>query len=164
MTAIQLKCQCNSYSWGKFGRESLAARYAGVADHDFHIDHHKPYAEMWMGTYPTTPSVILSNGELLQKHIDKHPDQLIGPPVLTKYGTDLPFLPKVYLPLSTKKPERRKKKLQNWWRIGHLLIFDNRFYLLRKHFHYKFTRTRNLLRNCMKGNQRNSAMQITNQK
>ena len=50
---------------------------------------------MWMGTYPTTPSYLVSTGELLQDVLNKHSSELIGKPVLDKFGTDLPFLPKV---------------------------------------------------------------------
>lgn len=50
---------------------------------------------MWMGTYPTTPSYVLSTGELLQDVINSNADTLIGKQVLDKFGTDLPFLPKI---------------------------------------------------------------------
>lgn len=96
MTVIQLECQCNDYPWGKVGNDSLAAQYASAAPgRKFQIDASKPYAEMWMGTYPTTPSKILSTGEDLQQHIDKHIDELIGKNVFARFGSDLPFLPKV---------------------------------------------------------------------
>jgi mannose-6-phosphate isomerase len=55
----------------------------------------KPWAELWCGTYPTTPSSILSSGEDLQKHPNAHKEELIGVPILKKFGTDLPYLPKV---------------------------------------------------------------------
>jgi mannose-6-phosphate isomerase len=48
-----------------------------------------------MGTYPTTPSTVLATGEDLQKHINANKEQLIGNPILTKFGADLPYLPKV---------------------------------------------------------------------
>jgi mannose-6-phosphate isomerase len=50
---------------------------------------------MWCGTYPTTPSSILSTGEDLQQHLNAHKEKLIGKPILEKFGTDLPFLPKI---------------------------------------------------------------------
>lgn len=49
---------------------------------------------MWMGTYPSTPSYILSTGEPLQGYLEKHPE-LIGKDAIDKWGCDLPFLPKV---------------------------------------------------------------------
>ncbi len=50
---------------------------------------------MWMGTYPELPSSVLSSGEDLQRVLNANKEKLIGKPVLDKFGTDLPFLPKV---------------------------------------------------------------------
>lgn len=100
----QLKCSCNQYPWGKQGSKSLAARLCtntpGWDGHgpekDFQIDEDKPYAEMWMGTYPTLPSYVKSTGEDLQDVLDQHSKELIGENVINKFGyTKLPFLPKV---------------------------------------------------------------------
>jgi mannose-6-phosphate isomerase len=94
-SVIQLECQCNNYSWGKTGRESLAAQYvAATPGTKFHFDENKEYAEMWMGTYPMTPPLTLSSGEDLQKHINANKEKLIGKPILSKFGADLPLLPK----------------------------------------------------------------------
>ncbi|KAF8856485.1 mannose-6-phosphate isomerase [Acephala macrosclerotiorum] len=93
---IQLKCQCNNYPWGKKGKDSLAARYAAATPGDhFGLDESKEYAEQWMGTYPTTPSLVLAAGENLQKHLDANKEKLIGKPILNKFGADLPYLPKI---------------------------------------------------------------------
>lgn len=93
---IQLECQCNNYPWGRKGTESLAARYAAATPGGkFKLDESKEYAEMWMGTYPTTPSLVLSSGQDLQEHLNANKEILIGKPVLNKFGADLPFLPKV---------------------------------------------------------------------
>lgn len=94
---IQLKCNCNSYPWGRTGRDSLAAtlceRTPGT---DFKLDEKSPYAEMWMGTYPELPSYVLETGEDLQDVLDKHPDELIGKTVAQRFNhTKLPYLPKV---------------------------------------------------------------------
>lgn len=37
---------------------------------------------MWMGTYPTTPSLVLSTSEDLQKHLNANKEKLIGKNVL----------------------------------------------------------------------------------
>ncbi len=50
---------------------------------------------MWMGTYPELPAYVLSTGEDLQQILDANKEKLIGEPILKKFGTDLPFLPKV---------------------------------------------------------------------
>jgi mannose-6-phosphate isomerase len=91
-----LECQYNNYSWEKIGKDSLSAQYAAATPGTkFQIDKSKEYAEMWMGTYPTTPSLILSSGEDLQKYINANK---IGKPILSKFGADLPYLPKVCRP------------------------------------------------------------------
>jgi hypothetical protein len=51
-----------------------------------------------MGTYPTTPSLVLATGEDLQKHINSNKEKLIGKAILDKFGADLPYLPKVNYP------------------------------------------------------------------
>lgn len=48
-----------------------------------------------MGTYPTNPSYLLSNGEHLGEYIKKNP-QLLGKSVLDRWGAEIPFLPKVF--------------------------------------------------------------------
>jgi mannose-6-phosphate isomerase len=48
-----------------------------------------------MGTYPTTPSYVLKTNELLQDVLNANKEKLIGQTVLKKFGTDLPFLPKI---------------------------------------------------------------------
>jgi mannose-6-phosphate isomerase len=53
-----------------------------------------PLLKMWMGTYPSVPSYIISTGESLQDFLKKRPD-LIGKSVVNRFGPDLPFLPKV---------------------------------------------------------------------
>ncbi|XHG00813.1 hypothetical protein AWENTII_004229 [Aspergillus wentii] len=49
---------------------------------------------MWMGTYPTVPSYVLSTGELLADYLKKNP-QFIGKSVLDRWGPEIPFLPKI---------------------------------------------------------------------
>ncbi|KAH7075353.1 mannose-6-phosphate isomeras-like protein [Paraphoma chrysanthemicola] len=94
---LQLKCNCNEYPWGKTGRESLAATLCEkTPGTDFKLDEKKPYAEMWMGTYPDLPSYVLATGEDLQDVLDKNADELIGKTVAQKFNhTKLPYLPKV---------------------------------------------------------------------
>lgn len=49
---------------------------------------------MWMGTYPSNPSHLLSTSEQLGDYLKKNP-QLVGKSVLDRYGPEIPFLPKV---------------------------------------------------------------------
>lgn len=95
-SVIQLKCSCNNYPWGKVGHDSLAARLcAATPGTDFKISDDTEYAEMWFGTYPDTPSYVLSSGENLQDVLHANKEKLIGSTVLSKFGADLPFLPKI---------------------------------------------------------------------
>lgn len=100
----QLKCGTNQYPWGKVGKDSfsgnLCAKQPGYGDDgpksDFKLEDDKPYAEMWMGTYPVLPSYIASTGEDLQDVLDQYPNELVGEQMTKKFGhTKLPYLPKV---------------------------------------------------------------------
>ncbi|OWP01078.1 hypothetical protein B2J93_4810 [Marssonina coronariae] len=120
---IQLECQCNNYPWGKKGKESLVARFAAVTPGGhFKLDESKYYAEFgcalvcdlkcpiptrrsksfkedmhcqWMGTYPITPSLILSSRQDLQEYLKANREALIGNSILAKFGADLPFSLKI---------------------------------------------------------------------
>jgi mannose-6-phosphate isomerase len=50
---------------------------------------------MWMGTYPSNPSYLLSTGEQLGDYLKKN-SQFVGKSVLDRWGPEIPFLPKVY--------------------------------------------------------------------
>ncbi|KAF2096476.1 mannose-6-phosphate isomeras-like protein [Rhizodiscina lignyota] len=94
-SVFQLKCQCNNYPWGKKGSASLAAQLCSkTLSAGFKIDESKNYAEMWLGTYPELPARILSTGEDLQDVLNRY-ECLIGSSVYEKFGSELPFLPKV---------------------------------------------------------------------
>lgn len=93
---FQLNCQCNNYPWGKKGEESLAARLCEkTPGTDFKLDNDKEYAEMWMGDYPDLPAKSLKTGEELQSIIKRNSEKLLGMKCIEKFGTQLPFLPKV---------------------------------------------------------------------
>ncbi|KAJ5266466.1 hypothetical protein N7478_009274 [Penicillium angulare] len=49
---------------------------------------------MWMGTYPSNPSYLLSTGQPLADYLVKNP-QLVGKSVLDRWGAEIPFLPKI---------------------------------------------------------------------
>lgn len=50
--------------------------------------------QLWMGTYPSNPSYVLSTGEPLEDYIKRNP-QVLGPGSIDRWGTQIPFLPKV---------------------------------------------------------------------
>lgn len=62
------------------------------------IDYFKPefmltFEQMWLGTYPSNPSYLLSTGEHLGEYLKKHPE-LVGKSVHDRWGPEIPFLPK----------------------------------------------------------------------
>merc|ERR1712230_130496 len=92
---LRLQCGCNSYEWGKLGKDSAAARFASATPQsDFSIQNDKPYAELWMGTYPSNPSKDLTTGRTLLDLVQDN-QQLLSPQIAEKYDNELPFLFKV---------------------------------------------------------------------
>ncbi|XP_071683903.1 mannose-6-phosphate isomerase 1 isoform X2 [Lolium perenne] len=97
---LRLRCAVQHYEWGRHGATSLVARLAAATDPAFQTDPALPYAELWMGTHPAAPSVVLPTGEHLRGWLARNRDAL-GSPVNERWGGDLPFLFKV---LSVAKP------------------------------------------------------------
>ncbi|KAJ5234195.1 uncharacterized protein N7469_003363 [Penicillium citrinum] len=93
-SVLQLKCECKNDPWGKKGSESLAGRLWSQIPGSGPLDDSESYSEMWMGTYPSVPSRLLSTDELLSDHLKRNPD-LLGKASIQRYSTHLPFLPKV---------------------------------------------------------------------
>ncbi|KIW77350.1 mannose-6-phosphate isomerase, class I [Fonsecaea pedrosoi CBS 271.37] len=92
---IRLQCGCNSYDWGKKGKDSAAARYAAATPSDnFSVQEDKPYAELWMGTHPSLPSKDLVTGRSLLDLVADN-QALMGSDITEKYNKKLPFLFKV---------------------------------------------------------------------
>ncbi|KAL1961104.1 hypothetical protein VTO42DRAFT_3049 [Malbranchea cinnamomea] len=93
-SVVQLRCGIKNDPWGKKGRDSLAARLWEKTEGNGPIDDNTPYSEMWMGTYPSNPSYLLSSGEPLAEYLKKNP-HVIGKSVLDRWGPEIPFLPKI---------------------------------------------------------------------
>ncbi|KAH9637485.1 hypothetical protein HF086_010896 [Spodoptera exigua] len=91
---MELQCKVQNYEWGKLGLESTVARLLSTAHPDIVIDQSKPYAELWMGTHPNGPSVIIGRDVLLSDYIKDNVDA-IGPDVRKKFGVAVPFLFKI---------------------------------------------------------------------
>ncbi|KAJ5362588.1 hypothetical protein N7541_003432 [Penicillium brevicompactum] len=81
-------------SWGKKGKESVVAQLWSKSPNNAPIDDSKHYSEMWLGTYPSNPSYLLSTGEHLGEYLKKNP-QLVGKSVHDRWGPEIPFLPKI---------------------------------------------------------------------
>lgn len=92
---LRLQCGCNSYDWGKVGKESAAARFAAATpSKDFSIQDSKPYAELWMGTHPSNPSKDLETQRTLLDMV-KDNQALMSSKISSRYSDKLPFLFKV---------------------------------------------------------------------
>jgi len=62
MRCFQLKCIVQTYAWGKIGLDSAVARIAfaeGALSDDIALEEGTPYAELWMGTHPSGPSLVV---------------------------------------------------------------------------------------------------------
>ncbi|KAA1465888.1 mannose-6-phosphate isomerase [Dentipellis sp. KUC8613] len=96
---FQIAPTVQQYDWGKPGISSKVAQFARTAGiSDFSVTEDAPYAELWMGTHPKSPSRVPSlGGQTLQEHLAAHPE-LIGDDVVKKFNAangNLPFLFKV---------------------------------------------------------------------
>ncbi|EME87974.1 uncharacterized protein MYCFIDRAFT_48216 [Pseudocercospora fijiensis CIRAD86] len=92
---LRLQCGCNSYEWGKIGKDSAAARFASATPSSgFSIQQDQPYAELWMGTHPSNPSKDLATGRTLLDLLQDN-QALLSPTISKRYGNKLPFLFKV---------------------------------------------------------------------
>ena len=95
-SVFQLECSCNEYPWGKKGSGSLAARLCSkTPGTSFTIDDSKEYSEMWMGDHSVLPAKSLETGQELLSIIDENKEKLLGKRCIEKFGSVLPYLPKV---------------------------------------------------------------------
>ena len=92
---IRIVPKCQQYAWGKVGSSSLVANLAlGGSEDGMIVDEDKPYAELWMGTHPSGPSLVSPGGQLLSDWLKENPGSVGRVP--SGYGSDdLPFLLKV---------------------------------------------------------------------
>lgn len=55
---MELECAVQKYAWGVCGMDSSVAQLAKAALPDLEVADDQPFAELWMGTHPSGPSVI----------------------------------------------------------------------------------------------------------
>lgn len=91
---MELQCKVQNYDWGKLGTDSIVAKLLSSGNPNVEIDSAKPYAELWIGTHPNGPSLIVERGILLSEYLKDNHDA-IGPDVKRKFGISIPFLLKV---------------------------------------------------------------------
>lgn len=97
---IPLRCCVKKYEWGKKGMDSMIARFMKNQMPSYEVDDDTPFAELWMGTHPSGPSVVMGlapdqrNITLLQ-FLSNYPEYVGNIRIVSKYGKNLPFLFKV---------------------------------------------------------------------
>eukprot|EP01062_Namystynia_karyoxenos_P008646 TRINITY_DN13042_c0_g1_i1.p1 TRINITY_DN13042_c0_g1~~TRINITY_DN13042_c0_g1_i1.p1 ORF type:complete len:461 (+),score=169.98 TRINITY_DN13042_c0_g1_i1:93-1475(+) len=86
-----LRCAVQNYAWGMKGSTSEVAQLHAAGSGGV-VDEAKPYAELWMGTHPSGPSLV---GDMpLKEWLMARKEQALGSLVASRWG-DLPFLFKV---------------------------------------------------------------------
>lgn len=91
---MEIETVIQRYEWGKRGKDSLVVKLYQNVHPDFKAGDDAPFAELWMGTHPNGPSVILETGQPLSDYIAENP-QCLGDEVRKTFGDELPFLFKV---------------------------------------------------------------------
>ncbi|TDL29005.1 mannose-6-phosphate isomerase [Rickenella mellea] len=86
------------YDWGKIGLQSKVAQFSKASSAEkLSIDEKAPYAELWMGTHPSSPSRLLVSNDTLSQHLASY-EYLVGNAIIERFqSTDgnIPFLFKV---------------------------------------------------------------------
>lgn len=98
---FRIDCGYQNYDWGKVGSSSAVAQFAAGSNTQVKIDESKPYAELWMGTHPSVPSVAVDaasgTGKTLRDLVTAEPEKYLHKSIIDKFGSskELPFLFKV---------------------------------------------------------------------
>ncbi|CUM67743.1 uncharacterized protein PRCAT00005448001 [Priceomyces carsonii] len=97
---FRIDCGYQNYDWGKLGSTSAVAQFAASSNPATKIDESKPYAELWMGTHPSVPSIAADlglKGKTLRDIVSSNPDEYLDKSIINKFHSskELPFLFKV---------------------------------------------------------------------
>ena len=84
---LLLENPIQNYAWGS---HTAIASMLGAS-----VPSSKPEAELWMGAHEKAPSLVLPEREPLSRLIEREPEQMLGTPLIARYGARLPFLFKV---------------------------------------------------------------------
>ena len=89
MQIYRLKNVIQPYAWGS---TTAITQMLGLPNPT-----HQPQAELWMGTHPKGPSMVVAGDDRapLQQLIDRHPIDILGQYVVRRFGRALPYLFKV---------------------------------------------------------------------
>jgi len=87
-----LKNTIQHYEWGTKGNNAFIPQLLNIKSKK-----DKPYAELWMGAHPKSPSRIIVDGSelYLDEVIRQHPQETLGSKISKKFSNTLPFLFKV---------------------------------------------------------------------
>jgi mannose-6-phosphate isomerase len=91
---LRLQCEVKNYKWGQPGSTSLVADLVSHGEGNIAIDANEPYAELWMGSHVSGPSVSAKTGEGLDQWLKRN-RMALGGEILLQHGASLPFLFKV---------------------------------------------------------------------
>lgn len=95
----RLFSQVQHYAWGTKNRQAFIPKLLGVP-----IEPELPYAELWIGAHPKSPSVVVPHGAqgyrledpiTLDRFIQDSPIKLLGEKCFERFGPKLPFLAKI---------------------------------------------------------------------
>lgn len=94
---FRLRCAVQTYGWGKIGSTSAVANLSCSGNPGFACDAATPYAELWMGAHPKSPSLIITeSGESLNlASWLANNSWALGQRVHLQFAGELPFLFKV---------------------------------------------------------------------
>lgn len=89
---LRLGNTVQNYEWGTRGPQAYIPRFL-----DIDVDENVPYAELWVGAHPKSPSTVFMNGDIKPLHqiIAANPDDMVGKMSLDQFGPKLPFLLKI---------------------------------------------------------------------
>lgn len=88
----KLKNTIQYYDWGTIGKNAFIPKLLNIKP-----EKDKPYAELWMGAHPRSPSKIVIDGKELNldEVILQYPIKMLGSKTAKKFSNKLPFLFKV---------------------------------------------------------------------
>lgn len=63
---MELECAVQKYAWGVPGMKSSVAQLAKAASPEFEVSEEETFAELWMGTHPSGPSIIKGKERVME--------------------------------------------------------------------------------------------------